>query len=349
MRTNTGCEKMNFSLLVKPAGAECNLACGYCFYKEKARLYRNAPRLRMEERTLKRLLEQYHDGNIAFQGGEPTLMGLEFFRKAQAMGRRVNFSLQTNGTMIDGEWAEFLAENNWLTGISIDGRKEVHEKYRQGFDRVMSGYRAMQKAGAMVNTLTLVTAANIGRAAETYRFLRDEVGSLNQQYIECTTPKEFAIDGEKWGDFLIELFDTWLNDGDARRVSVRLFDAMVARMAYGRAEVCQFARDCRNYLVVEWNGDVYPCDFNVRKELRLGNIMTDSLEDMFASEKFRRFGMKKREWAKECEECEFLAFCNGDCPKNREPGTNRSILCKGYKRFFAHALPILHQLLIDTK
>jgi uncharacterized protein len=336
---------MDFSLLVKPAGADCNLACGYCFYREKSALYRHAPRLMMEDKVLRRLLDVYRGGHIAFQGGEPTLMGLDFFRRAQELSHEVDFSLQTNGTLLDGDWARFLRDHHWLVGLSVDGPEAIHNRFRQHYDLAKRGYDALVAAGAMVNTLTLVSAANIDHPQEVYRFVRDEWGSLNQQYIECTTPPAFAIDGEKWGDFLIGLFDTWLGDGDAHRVSIRLFDTLVARMVYGRSEVCQFAGNCCNYLVVEWNGDIYPCDFHVTKDLRLGNILTDDLETVFRSPKFREFGRRKRNWSAECAACPYLPFCQGDCPKNRDPLTRQSRLCSGYKRFFAHALPILRTLI----
>lgn len=336
---------MDFSLLVKPAGADCNLACGYCFYREKSALYRHAPRLRMEDKVLRRLLDVYRGGHIAFQGGEPTLMGLDFFRRAQELSHAVDFSLQTNGTLLNGDWARFLRDHHWLVGLSVDGPEEIHNRFRQHYDLAKRGYDALVAAGAMVNTLTLVSAANIDHPQEVYHFVRDEWGSLNQQYIECTTPPAFAIDGEKWGDFLIGLFDTWLGDGDAHRVSIRLFDTLVARMVYGRSEVCQFAGNCCNYLVVEWNGDIYPCDFHVTKDLRLGNILTDDLETVFRSPKFREFGRRKRNWSAECAACPYLPFCQGDCPKNRDPLTRQSRLCSGYKRFFAHALPILRTLI----
>lgn len=334
-----------FPLLVKPAGADCNLACGYCFYREKSALYPGCPHPRMSEEVLRELLGQYRAGSIAFQGGEPTLMGEGFFRKAAEWGQGVEFSLQTNGTLVDASLAQFLASEDWLVGVSIDGPKAVHDQYRQKYDAAVAGYRRLVAAGAKVNTLTLVSAANIGRAREVYRFLRDRVGSRFHQYIECTTPERFAIDGEKWGDFLIELFDTWAGDGDQHRVSVRLFDSLVSELVYGRASVCQFADTCRNYLVVEWNGDVYPCDFHVTPELKLGNIMERSLEEMFADAREWAFGERKRDLPGECERCEFLPFCQGDCPKNRNPATRQSRLCAGYKRFFAHALPRLEAIL----
>ena len=280
---------------------------------------------------------------LAFQGGEPTLMGVDFYR---GIGRPC--SLQTNGTLIDEKWAEFLKAEGWLVGLSVDGPEAVHDKHRQCFTEVKRGYECLMRHGVEVNTLTLVSEHNVKNAKEIYRFLRDELGSYHQQYIECTTPKAFAVNGKEWGDFLIELFDTWFTDGDSRRVSIRFFDTIVERMAYGRPSCCQFAADCRNYMVVEWNGDVYPCDFHVTEEWKLGNVLTDDLDKMFNSKKFREFGARKRLWAADCEKCQFLPFCQGDCPKNRDPNTDKSILCEGYKRFFEHALPTLHRLLQDV-
>ena len=351
-----------FSLLVKPAGADCNLGCRYCFYREKATLYPQTPHPRMTEKTLRELLRRYPAGSIAFQGGEPTLMGEAFYRRAAEIAAGgIDFSIQTNGTLITPSFAEFLAGNDWLVGLSIDGPEPLHDRYREQFAAVRRGYDRLMAAGAKTNTMTLVSKANIGHAEEVYRFLRDELGSKNQQYIECTAPASCAISGEEWGEFLCRLFDAWFFDGDTHRISIRLFDSIISKLVFGSPLVCQFAADCRNYLVVEWNGDVYPCDFHVEKAWKLGNIHENPLEELWESAKMRDFGLRKQDWPEQCGKCEYLAFCMGDCPRNRPthsagcddpvaPQAGRatlrqpSVMCAGYKRFFAYALPRLESL-----
>ena len=326
-----------FSLLVKPCGADCNLACEYCFYRD------HAPG-RMSPATLERMLSTYcalpFDGkSVTFQGGEPTLAGLGFFRQAAGFG--AEFSIQTNGTLLTDEWAEFLASNRWLAGVSLDGPQPVHDRFRGEHAATVAGIRMLERAGADYNLLTVVSQSNVGDPVGTYLYLRDNFSTRFHQYIECTGPCR-EISAEQWGGFLCGLFDEWVKR-DSRTVSVRLFDSIVAQMVVGRPTLCSAATTCRQYLVVEHDGSVYPCDFHVRDDLRLGNVMTDSWETMLSSAKYADFARRKlANLQSACMSCPHYRWCHGDCPRNRRGG--RPVLCAGWKRFFDHAIPVLEKI-----
>ena len=307
-----------FSLLVKPAGADCNLACPYCFYRPKSALHADA-HPRMDRRVLERALASYaalplpsHD--VAFQGGEPLLAGEEFFRRAAEIAPGVRFSVQTNATLATDSIARFFAENGWLVGVSPHSRSA----------EFMRGYGTLVRAGAAVNVLQLVTRDLAGDPAGLYHYIRDTLGCMHHQYIECTWPRAFAVDSGAWGGFMSGLFDEWLRCGDVRRVSVRTFDSIVSEIAFGVPALCQFSDDCRHHLVVEANGDVYPCDFFVEPALKLGNVMENTWEEMAGGKKYAEFGRRKRGHA--------------DCPRNRDR------LDAGWRRFYGHALPVLSRL-----
>jgi len=360
-----------FSLLVKPASADCNLRCAHCFYLDRSRLYPETTRHRMSDEVLERTIASYMATAqpqyvFGWQGGEPTLMGVDFFRRVTDLqqkhgrggavgggGAVVANGLQTNAGLIDDELAAHLAEYNFLVGVSLDGPEELHDRYRRdaagrgSHADALRGIDRLARREVPFNILTLVTAANVGRAREVYRYLRDR-GFLFHQYVPCVEfdgagePLPFAISGGQWGDFLCAIYDEW-RAGDAREVSVRLFDAVLSRLVGGEANICHLGRDCRQYFVVEYNGDVYPCDFFVERELRLGSAAADSWEELARSEKYREFGARKSAWGEECARCDFLELCAGDCPRHRRPG-EPSRLCAGWKRFFTHALPGLRRL-----
>lgn len=311
-----------FSLLVKPAGSACNLKCPYCFYRGHGDV---AP---MSDAVIERVINSYRvlpiaTHAIAFQGGEPLIMGEDFYRRVADIGEGVDFSVQTNATLVTPSMAKFFAERDWLIGVSPHWR--MAENGGAPSDGAgLAGYRMLVDAGAPVNVLQLITKHNVHEPEALYHFIRDELKCNWQQYIECTAPAPFAITGEEWGEFLCRLFDEWKKCGDERRVSVRLFDSVVSQLVRGVPTMCNFTNDCRNYLVVEMNGDVYPCDFHVLPELKLGNVMTHSWEEMLDSPIYTQFGARKRLFP--------------DCPRNR--GT----LDVGWQRFFAHAVPYLKKL-----
>jgi uncharacterized protein len=363
-----GTERKQFSLLIKPASADCNLACTYCFYLPKAGLYPESSRHRMSAATLKRLISTYlatdqDTYSFGWQGGEPTLMGVEFFRKVVELQSRygrpgsiVSNGLQTNATMITDELARLLAEYRFLLGVSLDGPEEIHNTYRKNrkgtgsYDRVIRGIELLNKHQVEFNILVAVNAANVGMVRRIYNFLLD-LGIRYHQYIpivefdEQGRPLPFSIDGPQWGAFLKELYEVWYPD--AGRVSVRLFDALLTYLVEGSRIICTMGRDCRQYFLVEHNGDVYPCDFFATPDLRLGNLMETDWAALLQSPRYEAFGRQKSQWNETCEGCPYLELCMGDCLKHRfygAPGVRSdpgrlSRLCSGWKIFYESCLP----------
>ena len=357
-----------FSLLIKPASADCNLRCTYCFYRDRALLYPESSRHRMPPEVLEHMIRSYLATDQAqhvfgWQGGEPTLMGEDFFQAVtglqQKYGRKgacVANGLQTNATLVTDAMARHFARYRFLLGVSLDGPPAIHDRYRCGdggagsYEAVMRGVECLRRHGVEFNILVLVSQANVRRAREIYRFLTRS-GFMFHQYIPCVesapdgSPLPYSINGEEWGLFLCELFDEWAG-GDVRRVSIRLFDAILSRFVEGRATVCHMANDCRQYFVVEHNGDVYPCDFFVERDLKLGNILADDWDALQASPVYEEFGRRKARWPAVCSACAWVGLCAGDCPKHRLPGKEAALsrLCAGWQRFYAHAVPRLRPL-----
>jgi uncharacterized protein len=359
-----------FSLLVKPASADCNLACDYCFYLEKQGLYADTARHRMSRDTLETLIRSYMRTQqpvyaFGWQGGEPTLMGEQFFediitlqRRHAPQGSTVSNGLQTNGTLLTDSFAKLLGRYDYLVGISIDGPAEIHDRYRRtrsdrgSHAEVMRGYELLRHHGVAFNVLTLVSQANVHRPRETYRYLR-ELGMDYHQYIPCVEFDEegrllpYSITGEQWGSFLNEVFDEWAGR-DVGTVSVRHFDAVLTKLLDNVASTCVMGKDCRKYFVVEYNGDVYPCDFFVDADKRLGNVAEDDFLTLWRSPKYRAFGLQKKHWNPACAECPYLDFCAGDCLKHRfrgeEDPEQLSVLCSGWQSFYRRNLEELRQV-----
>ncbi len=350
------------TLLVKPASADCNLRCTYCFYLEKSRLYPSSKRHRMSAAVLEQMVKSYMATKqptytFGWQGGEPTLMGLDFFRKITEIQKKygragdvLSNGLQTNATLIDDEMAKHLRLYRFLVGCSLDGPAEIHDRYRRSIGGapshadVLGGIEVLKRHRVEFNILVLVSQSNVHRAREVYRYLTDQ-GFLHQQYVPCVefnregALRSFAIHGPEWGDFLCQLFDQWHRD-DAFRVSIRQFDAILAKMVDGVTNLCSMGRDCCQYVVVEHNGDIYPCDFFVQGRLRLGNVLETSWKEALTSRTYRDFGSQKREWNEACETCDCLDLCHGDCLKHRihtgASPRNLSHLCAGWKQFIRH-------------
>jgi uncharacterized protein len=360
--------------MAKPTGAICNLSCSYCFFLNKEKLYPGS-RFRMTDEVLEAYVRQYVEAQrepevtMTWQGGEPTLMGLEFFERSVALakkyappGVRVEHTMQTNGTLLDDEWCEFLRGNGFLVGLSLDGPREFHDAYRVDrrgaptFDRVVRAARLMQRHGVDFNVLCTVHGANAGHPLDVYRFFRDELDVRWIQFIpivervnadggtllqEGNTVTERSVDPVLWGDFLIGVFGDWLRS-DVGEVHVNFFEAAFASRVGAPALTCIFAETCGNALALEHNGDLYSCDHFVEPRYLLGNILEKPMRALVGSEKQRRFGDDKRDALPACcRECEVLFACNGECPKNRfvpapdgEPGLN--YLCAGYRAFFGH-------------
>ena len=360
-----------FHVMLKPRGALCNLDCKYCYFLSKEMLYPGS-RFRMADELLETYTRQYiaaqrvPEVTFAWQGGEPTLMGLDFFRRAvdyqhkyRPEGMRVYNALQTNGTLLNDEWCAFLHENEFLVGLSVDGPRELHDVYRVDkggqptFEHVMAAARLMQQHKVDFNILTTVHAANATHPLEVYRFLRDDLGTQFIQFIpiverenetgfqegEQITPR--SVTGKQYGDFLIAIFDEWVRH-DVGRVYVQIFDVALAAWLGERPGLCIFEETCGHALAMEHNGDVYSCDHFVEPRHKLGNMVDIPLLEMVSSEQQWRFGQAKRDTLpRYCRECEVRFVCNGGCPKDRvlhtpegEPGLN--YLCEGFRAFFNH-------------
>ncbi len=359
-----------FHVLAKPTGAACNLNCAYCFFLSKERLYPKS-RFRMSDDVLDAYLHQYlaaqrGAATIAWQGGEPTLMGLDFFRRSIAREQRIappdliiEHTLQTNGTLIDEAWCEFFRENRFLVGLSLDGPRELHDAYRRNkkggptFDNVMRAAKLMREHGVDFNILVAVHAANADHPLDVYRFFRDEVGAEFMQFIpiverdnatgfqEGDAVTERSVTADQWGRFLTTIFDEWVRR-DIGRVYVQFFDAALAAWAGEPPALCIFAPTCGTALALEHTGDLYSCDHFVEPRYLLGNILDTPMRELVASDKQRQFGLAKLETLpRYCLECSVRFACHGECPKNRfmtapdgDPGLN--YLCAGYKEFFTH-------------
>lgn len=363
-----------FHVLAKPTGAICNLDCAYCFFLAKEQLYPGS-KFRMADDVLEAYIGQLIAGHaadhvtIAWQGGEPTLMGLDFFRHAMAVaerhrrpGMRFEHTIQTNGTLLDDAWCAFFKEHGFLVGISIDGPAPLHDRYRYDkggkptFDKVMRGLRLLQKHGVDFNVLTTVNSANADHPLTVYRFLRDEVGADWMQFIpvverinadggnllqEGDTVSERSVGAEQFGRFLTTIFDEWVRR-DVGKVFVQTFEAAARSWLGLSPRMCVFDQTCGLGPALEHNGDLYTCDHFVEPKHKLGNIKDTPIIELVASDKMRRFGQDKRDTLPQyCRACPVLFACNGECPKNRfiatpdgEPGLN--YLCAGYMHFFTH-------------
>ena len=352
----------SFHVLAKPTGAICNLDCKYCFFLSKESLYAGS-KFRMANDTLETYIRQVIESQqtpqvtIAWQGGEPTLMGLDFFRHASALAQKylrrgvsLEHTIQTNGILLDGEWCDFLRENNFLVGLSVDGPQEMHDAYRVDksgaptFSKVLRAARLMQERKVEFNVLCTVHNANVGHPLEVYRFFRDELKTHFVQFIpivERATPELLAIANEGWGDrnhhrplytqdgalvtersvkpeqwgrFLIAIFDEWVAN-DVGDVFIQLFECAVASWMGLPASLCIFAETCGNAVALEHNGDLYSCDHYVEPKFRLGNIKEQHLLQLVASDQQRQFGNAKRDTLpRYCRECEVRFACNGECP-----------------------------------
>ncbi len=363
-----------YHVLAKPTGALCNLDCQYCYFLSKAALYPGS-RFHMSDALLETYIRQLiashrtPEVTIAWQGGEPTLMGLDFYRRAGELEKRyqkpsttIQNTIQTNGTLLNDEWCAFFRDHQFLIGLSLDGPREMHDAYRKDkgghptFDLVLRAARLLQKHRVEFNILTTVNAANADHPLAVYRFLRDEVGAQFIQLIpiverintdggtgfqEGTQVTSRSVTAEQWGRFLIAVFDEWVRH-DVGRVFVQMFDAALASWVGAPPTLCIFAETCGNALALEHNGDLYACDHFVEPAYRLGNIQQDRMIDLVASPKQRHFGLAKRDTLPPyCRECAVRFACHGECPKNRfittpdgEPGLN--YLCAGYQAFFTN-------------
>ena len=368
-------------VMLKPAGARCNLRCRYCYYLEKDHLYAGNDAHFMSERLLEKFIADYMQAQttpevlFTWHGGEALLRPIAFYERAlqlqrrYARGRQVVNSIQTNGTLLTPEWCEFLRENGFLVGISIDGPRNVHDAYRRtsadgpSFDRVMQGLQLLKDHHVEWNALAVVNNLNVEKPREFYRFFKD-IGCQYLQFapiVERIVSRDdgltlapgmqeggrltsHSITPSQWGRFLCELFDEWVV-ADVGSIFVQIFDATLANWVGVTPGICSLSAHCGHAAVMEHNGDVFSCDHFVFPEYRLGNLNEKTITEMVYSPQQQRFAqMKTAMLPRQCRECPFLFACHGECPKNRfmrdkygNAGLN--YLCEGYRQFFSHVTP----------
>ena len=372
---------LDFSTMVKPVGSACNLNCRYCYYSGKADLYGNM-QPKMSEELLELYVRQYIEAveapevSFCWHGGEPLLAGLDFYKKAIAFqnkycnGKKISNSLQTNELLINDGWCNFFRDNNFLIGISIDGPQHIHDANRlylnrqPSFEKVLNSIELMFHKGVEYNTLCAINSRSEGLGIEIYRFLRsiskfiqflpvfehtDKNGRIVSPSSTYSKPTPYSVSPSGFGQFMIDVFDEWIRH-DVGETFVQLFDITLSQW-YGRpSTLCAFSETCGDGLVVEHNGDVYCCDHFVYPEYKLGNIKNQPLAELRTMMKQFRFGMDKRDaLPTECQNCEYLFLCHGECPKHRFATTNTgehglNSLCEGYKMFFGHTEPYMKKM-----
>ena len=362
------------SLLIKPASGNCNMRCRYCFYADELdnREIRSYGKMSLDTmHTIVDKAMEYGDYEctIAFQGGEPTLAGLDFYRDLVAYVTahenpkklKIHYALQTNGYLINEEWAAFLGENHFLVGVSLDGLKEIHDRYRLDaagkgtYQRVISAIRLLEKHQVEYNILTVVTAATARNGQKIYNYFKKNHFGY-QQYIECLDPigeepgqHEYSLTPEKYGEFLKSMFDAWYLDmRSGTYVYNRYFENLMMIMAGQQPESCNMRGVCGKQWVFEADGSVYPCDFYALDQWCLGNINKNSFEEMDQKRDelgFIQWSMRQQE---DCQKCRWFGLCRNGCRRNREPvtaeHTNRNYFCKSYQMFFEYAYPRLEEV-----
>ena len=342
-------------VMLKPAGAHCNLACKYCYYLEKTKLYPTAQRHLMSNEMLEQFTREYIEAQtmnqvlFTWHGGEPLLRSIDFYRKALSLqqkyagGRRIDNVIQTNGTLLTDEWCEFFAQNHWLVGISIDGQQPDHDHYRltaagkPSWKKVMQGIKLLKKHGVEWNAMAVVNAYNVNHPMEFYRFFKENGCQFLQftPIVERLTRhedgrtlasladkneiplSEASVTPEQWGYFLCAIFDEWVRK-DVGKIFVEIFDCTLANWMGISPGICAYSKECGHAGVMEHNGDVYSCDHFVFPEYKLGNIRDHSLIDMLYGEQQQEFSrLKHSSLPRQCKECDMEFACHGECPKNR--------------------------------
>jgi len=357
-----------FQVFVKPIGSICNLGCQYCYYLKKEHLYPKDESFRMSEDVLEEYIVQHIKASpsqvirFSWHGGEPTILGLDYFRKIVAIQRKhkpsnkqIANGIQTNGTLLDGDWCRFLSAEKFVVGLSLDGPQEIHDRYRTTKDgkptheQAMRGYKLLQKHQIYCDILCVVNSYNVQYPLEVYRSFKQ----INARYVSflplVEQDTERSVPAEAWGDFLCTIFDEWV-EHDIGSIKIQIFEE-AARTAFGQDHsLCIFRETCGDIPVIEHNGDFFSCDHFVDAKHRLGNICETPLVELLESPAQKAFGQAKFDTlTRYCQVCEVRDMCNGECPKNRfiktpdgEDGLN--YLCAGYKRFFTHCKPFVKQI-----
>ncbi len=364
--------RREFQIFVKPIGALCNLGCRYCYYLRKQSLYPKGEAFRLPDDLLEDYIVQHMEACptptilFSWHGGEPTLLGLDYFRKIVALQRKHQLpnreilnGIQTNGTLLDEEWCRFLAAERFFVGLSLDGPREFHDRYRETkgqeptHKRVMQSFRLLKQHGIQCDTLCVVNDQNVRHPTAVYRFFK-EIGVDFLQFLPVVERREDGVSpetvpAEAYGSFLCTIFHEWIRN-DIGRIGIQIFDEAARPFLGMEHALCLFRETCGDFPVLEHNGDFFSCDHFVNREHYLGNLREHPLVEILESPAQREFGRQKRDTLpRACRECEVLAMCNGGCPKDRflttsdgEPGLN--YLCAGLKRFFTYCHPDLQKL-----
>ena len=363
-------DKPNLGILIKPASYDCNLACDYCYYRPVEALYGDVKRPRLSPDIFDTVLEQYlalgpREVKIGWQGGEPTLMGLDFFKKAVEIESRharpgdcFGNSIQTNGIVLDDEWCRFLAANHFLVGLSIDGPEHMNtmRHFRDGrpvFERTMRAIELMKEHGVEFNILVVISRANVDHPREVFQFLVENDLHYSQ-FIPCTEPgdgagrtSEHSITAAEYGRFITTVFDAWVEHDDPSYY-VRRIDNWLHQFFGLPPECCEYREDCSNLITIEWNGDVYPCDFFVEERYRMGNVREMTIAQMLRGDAFRSFVSGAESLPPVCRDCELLKYCRGGCFRHRQKlgiGNDEvPYLCEAKKMIFPHVFSRLHEL-----
>lgn len=359
-------------VMIKPVSGACNLKCKYCFYADEMVNREVFSYGKMSDETLENIVrrvfeEAEFEAGFAFQGGEPTLAGLSFYERlislVEKFNRRklpVQYSIQTNGTLITDEWAKFFTKHNFLVGLSLDGDKEIHDSCRQDqndkgtFSKVMNAARIMEKYDTQFNILCVVNNFAARHGDKIYRFFKKN-GFKYLQFIPCidpfdmSQPSAYSLSPKRYGTFLCTVFDRYFEDwknGDY--VSIRFFDNLVHLIKSGKAEMCGMSGCCSANFIIESDGGVYPCDFYMLDGYRLGNVKDDSFSSMMQSEIATQFVMQSRHIDEDCKKCRHINICRGGCRRNREPFVDglpqKNVFCESFLTFYDHALPRLIQM-----
>ena len=367
------------NMLIKPASGNCDMRCRYCFYADEQENRSVSSRGIMSKETMKMIMDRalrYGDGycTVAFQGGEPTLAGLDFYEDlAKYMAAcenpkriRFQYAVQTNGLKIDETWARFWAENRYLVGVSLDGPKEIHDKYRRDrggkgtYNQIMSGIRLLEKYHVDYNILTVVTSASARSGQKIYNFFKKNKMEY-QQYIECLDPlgeapggQEFSLTPGQYEVFLKSMFDAWYLDVKAgKAVYNRYFENLMLIFDGHMPESCNMRGICGKQWVIEADGSTYPCDFYALDQWLLGNIREDSVEDMDRRREELGFIRWSEKIHEDCQQCRWLNLCRGGCRRNREPvtedSTGKNYFCDAYKGFFEYAYPRLEEVYMGVR
>ncbi|MBE6988514.1 MAG: anaerobic sulfatase maturase [Ruminococcaceae bacterium] len=359
----------DIAVIAKPVGSRCNMNCAYCYYLEKGQFSTSKKQTRMSFSLLEKLIKQTIEANegpvvsFVWHGGEPTLAGLDFYKQVVAIekkylpkGWQAWNNLQTNGLIINDEWCKFLRDNRFDVGLSIDGDKLTHDKNRRDkggnptYDRIYKAAQKLKAYGIMPDLLCTVNAETVKNPLEVYRALR-ALDTGWAQFIPVVVRDEngnidpISVTPEAYGDFLCDVFDQWVKN-DLGKLDIQLFAETAKVWAGGKAGVCHLAETCGQVLVCEEDGSIYACDHFVDNEHRLGNLMANNMAKLAHSERQIAFGnAKKDSLTDECKACPYLNVCNGGCPKDRFGENGQYYLCKGLKKYFAHADAPLHKVM----